>query len=136
MSAPPLIGRLRDLGRRREVVLVALLAVLAGGAWGLVELAGAVGDGTAARFDERVLLAFREGTGSNDPVGSARIEGAVRDVTALGSLSVLTFLALAVTVYFALDRRPRTSLYVVVAVVGGFYNWNKIQKIVNHRDNR
>ena len=23
----------------------------------------------------------------------------------------------------------------VVAVVGGFYNWNKVQKIVNHRDN-
>ncbi|HHU68589.1 hypothetical protein [Corynebacterium sp.] len=26
-------------------------------------------------------------------------------------------------------------LGLVVAVVGGFYNWNKVQKIVNHRDN-
>lgn len=27
-------------------------------------------------------------------------------------------------------------LGLVVAVAGGFYNWNKIQKIVNHRDNQ
>ena len=26
-------------------------------------------------------------------------------------------------------------LGLVVAVVGGFYNWNKVQKIGNHRDN-
>ncbi|QGU04976.1 hypothetical protein [Corynebacterium comes] len=26
-------------------------------------------------------------------------------------------------------------LGLIVAVVGGFYNWNKIQKIVNHKDN-
>jgi len=26
-------------------------------------------------------------------------------------------------------------LGLVVAVVGGFYNWNQVQKIVNHRDN-
>jgi undecaprenyl-diphosphatase len=113
---PPRIGRLRAFGRRREVVLVALLAVLAGGAWGFIEFAGALGDGAAARFDEGVLLAFRGGA---DPAGSRRIESAVRDVTALGSLSVLTFLTLAVVLYFALDGRPRTSLYVVVAVAGG-----------------
>lgn len=27
-------------------------------------------------------------------------------------------------------------LGLIVAVVGGFYNWNKVQKIVNHRDNQ
>ena len=27
-------------------------------------------------------------------------------------------------------------LGLVVAVAGGFYNWNKVQKIVNHRDNQ
>lgn len=26
-------------------------------------------------------------------------------------------------------------LGLIVAVVGGVYNWNKVQKIVNHRDN-
>ena len=114
MPAPTFIGRLRDLAGRREVMLVAVLAVLAGAAWGLIELAD---EGGAARFDERVLLAFRADPG--DPIGSARVEDAMRDVTALGSLSVLAFLTLAVVVYFALDRRPRTSLYVVVAVVGG-----------------
>jgi len=114
MPAPTFIGRLRDLAGRREVMLVAVLAVLAGAAWGLIELAD---EGGAARFDERVLLAFRADPGN--PVGSVRVEDAMRDVTALGSLSVLAFLTLAVVVYFALDRRPRTSLYVVVAVVGG-----------------
>lgn len=27
-------------------------------------------------------------------------------------------------------------LGLIVAVVGGFYNWNKVQKIVNHKDNQ
>jgi undecaprenyl-diphosphatase len=69
--------------------------------------------------DERVLLLFREGGEPGDPVGPDAVESAVRDVTALGSVTVVALLTLTVVLYFFLDRRPRLALYVLVAVAGG-----------------
>lgn len=113
------LSSLRALAGRREVLLMILLAGLAGGVWGFLELAEAVSEGETATVDERILLAFRTAGNPDDPLGSHAVESAVRDVTALGSLSVLAFLTLAVAAYFALDHRPRTSLYVILAVVSG-----------------
>ena len=127
MSLPP---RLHDLSTRalravkrlrgrHELTLILVLAVVAGSAWTFLEIAGAVTAGEAEAVDERVLLLFREPGDANDPVGSHSVESAVRDVTSLGSLTVLTLLTLTVILYFALDRRPRLALYVFVAVAGG-----------------
>ena len=113
------LSNLLALAGRREVLLMALLAGLAGGVWGFLELAEAVSEGETATVDERILLAFRAAGAPDDPLGSHAVESAVRDVTALGSLAVLVFLTLAVAVYFALDRRPRMGLFVLVAVAGG-----------------
>lgn len=96
-----------------------LLAVFAGGVWGFLQLAEAVSEGETATVDEQVLMLFREGDDPNDPIGPHALESAVRDVTALGSLTVVIFLTLAVAAYFLLDRRPRLSLFVLAAVGGG-----------------
>lgn len=114
-----LYATVRDLVGRREIVLVALLVGIAGGVWGFIELAEAVGEGETEHLDERILLLFRSGDDPADPVGSHSVEAAVRDVTALGSVTVIAFLTLAVTAYFILDRRPRMGAYVLVAVAGG-----------------
>jgi undecaprenyl-diphosphatase len=114
-----LVHRAKGLAGRREAGLVLLLATLAGGAWAFLEIADAVTEGEMEAVDEQVLFLFREGGDPNDPVGAHGVESAVRDVTALGSLTVITFLTLTVILYFVLDRRPRLALYVLVAVVGG-----------------
>lgn len=114
-----LYARVRDLLGRRELALVALLVGLAGGVWGFIELAEAVGEGATEHLDERILLLFREGHDPTDPIGPHLVETAVRDVTALGGVTVIAFLTLAVALYFVLDRRPRTGVYVLVAVAGG-----------------
>ncbi len=116
---PSLLARARNLVRRREVVLMVLLAALAGGVWAFLELADAVNEGETETIDERILLAFREAGTPNDPIGSRSVEGAVRDVTALGSLTVIALLTLGVGAYFFLDRRPRMGLFVLGAVSGG-----------------
>jgi undecaprenyl-diphosphatase len=117
--ATSFVQRLRRVVGRREVALMALLAVFAGGIWGFLTLAEAVTEGETETIDEQILLLFRTGDDPNDPVGPHALESAVRDVTALGSLTVVIFLTLAVAVYFLLDRRPKTALFVVVAVGGG-----------------
>ena len=93
--------------------------VIAGGLWGFEELMEAALATTPHAFDTEILLAFREAGQPDNPVGPAWLEGAMRDITSLGSVSVLGLITVAVTVYLLLIRRPGTALLVFVAVAGG-----------------
>ncbi|MDX1664525.1 MAG: phosphatase PAP2 family protein [Candidatus Promineifilaceae bacterium] len=104
-----------------EWVVVAILLVLVGGTVAFVSLSGEVseGDEELARLDERLLLALREPDDRSDPLGSMLVESAVRDVTALGGLVVLSLLTLAVALFLWLAGDHRNALFVLVAIVGG-----------------
>ena len=93
-------------------------AVVAGGLWGFLELTEVARDTVPHSLDTQILLAFREAGQPDNPIGSPRVEGMVRDFTALGSSAVLTLIAAAVAVYLFLVRRAATALY-VLAVIGG-----------------
>lgn len=93
--------------------------IVAGGLWGFVELTEVARDTAPHTFDTQILLAFREAGNPGNPIGSPRFEGAVRDITALGSAVVLTLITVATIVYFLLIRRWTTALFVLVAVGGG-----------------
>lgn len=104
-----------------EWVAVLLLVVIIGGTWSFLSLSGEVseGDEELIRLDERLLLALREPGDRSDPIGSARVEMLVRDVTALGGPVVLTFLSFTIGLYLWLQGNRRTAAIVFVAVVGG-----------------
>ena len=72
-----------------------------------------------ARFDESVLLAFREDADREDPVGPAWVEESARDVTGVGGVAVLTFTTLAVVGFFLLQRKWHLAIYVAAAVASG-----------------
>lgn len=93
--------------------------IVAGGLWGFVELMEVARDTAPHTFDTQILLAFREAGDPGNPIGSPRFEGAVRDITALGSAVVLTLITAATVVYFLLVRRWTTALFVLAAVGGG-----------------
>ncbi|AZO10439.1 MULTISPECIES: phosphatase PAP2 family protein [unclassified Mesorhizobium] len=93
--------------------------VIAGGLWGLLELMEVARATTPHGFDTDILLAFRHAGQPDSPIGPAWLEGAVRDITALGSTSVLVLITGAVIIYLLLIRRPTTALFVFVAVAGG-----------------
>ncbi len=86
--------------------------------WGFVEIADEVVERETRWLDETVLLALRERGDPADPLGPRWLESAVEDLTALGSLTVVTLLSLGVVGYLLLDGRPRTALFVFVAVAG------------------
>ncbi|RUW17628.1 MULTISPECIES: phosphatase PAP2 family protein [unclassified Mesorhizobium] len=106
------------LNRIEFPVLLAGL-VIAGGLWGLVELMEVARSTTPHAFDTEILLAFRHAGQPDSPVGPPWLEGAVRDITALGSTSVLVLITSTVIIYLLLIRRPATALFVFVAVAGG-----------------
>lgn len=99
----------------------ALLAglIIAGGLWGFEELMEVARATTPHAFDTEILLAFREPGQPNNPIGPPWLEGAMRDITSLGSASVLVLITAAVIIYLLLARRWGTALFIFAAVAGG-----------------
>ena len=94
----------------------AALAVLLGG-FGLI--ADEVSDGETMKIDEAVLMAFRTPGDPTDPIGPAWLEEAARDVTALGSFTVLAILITVVVLHLFLIGRKRTGWFLTASVIGG-----------------
>jgi undecaprenyl-diphosphatase len=106
------------LNRFEFPVLLAGL-IIAGGLWGFEELMEVARATTPHAFDTEILLAFRKAGQPDNPIGPLWLEGAMRDITSLGSTSVLVLVTAAVIVYLLLIRWPGTALFVFVAVAGG-----------------
>ncbi len=110
--------RLRFLDRVELSVLLAGLTIAAC-LWGFEELAEVARDSAPRSLDTSILMAFREAGRPDDPIGPLWLEGAVRDVTALGSTIVLVMIVSAATIYLLLIRKWREALFVLIAVGGG-----------------
>ena len=106
------------LNRVEFPVLLAGL-VIAAGLWGFEELMEMARATTPHAFDTEILLAFRQAGRPDSPIGPMWLQGAMRDITSLGSGSVLVLIVTAVIVYLLLIRRPATALFIFVAVAGG-----------------
>lgn len=99
-----------------------VFAALAGAAAGLfifAELAEGVVDGDTHVIDEAILRAFRTPGDAADPLGPLWLEVAMRDVTALGSTTVLTLITAIVVGYLLIKRKAGAALFVVVAIASG-----------------
>lgn len=106
------------LNRVEFPVLLAGL-VIAGGLRAFEELMEVARATTPHAFDTEILLAFRQPGQPGVPIGSPWLEGAMRDITSLGSTSVLVLITTATIIYLLLIRRPATALLIFVAVAGG-----------------
>jgi undecaprenyl-diphosphatase len=113
---PAGLGRLL---RARELVTLALVAVVAGGVWAFLEVAEAVSEGEVRAFDSAVLLAMREPADPADPLGPRWVEEMGRDLTALGGVAVLTLVSGAAALFLWMARRPRAVALLLVAFAGG-----------------
>lgn len=113
------IRTLRDWLGQRDLVLMLIIAVVAGGAWLFVELAAEVLEGDTASFDEAALLALRNPQDLLDPLGPKWMEEALRDFTALGGAGVSVLLTVGVVGLLYLQERRSMALYVVLAVASG-----------------
>lgn len=110
------LGRLADSD---AVLLVrALLAV--GAVWVFLAVASEVGEGETRHVDERIIRALRDSLDPADPIGPPWLEGAARDLTALGSNVVLLIFTSAVAVFLAVRRQSHALALVVVSTGGGF----------------
>ena len=100
---------------RLLVSLLAIAALLL--TFGLV--ANVAMEEKVSAFDRSVLLAFREGPNSKEPIGPHWLQGGARDITALGSFAVLGIVLIAVVGYSLLIGRRVAAWLMLGAVLGG-----------------
>lgn len=127
-APPPAPRRLPfRLGARMPRIPPARLAAgafIATALWAFFELAEDMVEGDTHAFDEALLLALRNPADRNDPLGPPWLETVMRDITALGGLTVLGFAVLAVSGLLWLQGRRRTVGPLLLAVAGGqAFSW-------------
>lgn len=133
VSMPSFLRSLVAALGRRPLDELAPLAVLALGASALflfIALAEAVLEGETHAFDSAILQALRDPADPADPLGPVWLEGAIRDITALGGTTVLLLMTLAAAGYLIIDDRRRTALFISVAVGGGTLIGNLAKLVV------
>lgn len=113
------LGRaLAWVGSHEPVTLFAFGA-MAAALWLFVELADEVVENDTHAVDRKLLLMLRNPADTSDPLGPPWVENTVRDITALGSTVVLTFLTLAVSGYLFMAGKRGAALLVLGAAWGG-----------------
>jgi undecaprenyl-diphosphatase len=103
----------------RHWPLYVSMLVVAGlaGAFGLI--ADEMSEGETLGFDNAILLLFRDPANPASPIGPPWLQEGVRDITALGSFSVLFLVLLFAVAALALSGRRGTALFVAISVIGG-----------------
>lgn len=76
-------------------------------------------EGDAEAFDRRVILLFRDPSSPGHLSGPPWLQEAMRDITSLGSTSVLVLLLLVVLGYLVSARLYATAIFLFVAVGSG-----------------
>jgi undecaprenyl-diphosphatase len=82
-------------------------------------LADEVTEGDTQSFDVAVLKLFRDPADPSRTIGPPQFAEAMRDLTSLGSFSVLGIIALLVALALLLRGASRTGWYIAAAVISG-----------------
>ncbi|HTA41070.1 MAG TPA: phosphatase PAP2 family protein [Bryobacteraceae bacterium] len=98
-------------------ILLALLGIAAGGLI-FVKLATEVREGETQGFDRELLLAMRR-PGDLAPRGGLAMEEAVRDVSALGSTTILGLITAGTVIFLALDGKKHMAWFMLGSVLSG-----------------
>lgn len=83
-------------------------------------IAGEVTAGSTTKLDQAIMALFRGGAeNSAGPAGPLWVQEMARDLTSLGSVTVLGLLSFVVVAYLFLTRSRGAGFLVLVAVLGG-----------------
>jgi undecaprenyl-diphosphatase len=96
---------LKNLLRRIESLALIWVIGAAGALWAFFNIASEVGEGETSAIDKAILLSLRNPRDPSDPIGSRSFEEAMRDVTALGGVTVMMLVTVVGVLAFWVHRR-------------------------------
>jgi undecaprenyl-diphosphatase len=117
MSRPRKVFSAALVFARAEVAALAAMAVIAGAVLAFIGIADEIAEGGTHAFDMAVLRTLHPEP--KTPLGPAWLAHAAEDFTALGSVSVLTTVALAVAGFLVMRRRSLEAGLLALALGGG-----------------
>lgn len=112
-----LVGGMRDL--RIATVPVLLMALVAGGIYTFVAVANDVNENELQRFDNGLLLLFRQPGDVSAPIGPSWVAQSVVEITTLGGYPVLVTLVTAIAGFLLVYRKFGPAIFMVAAIVSG-----------------
>ena len=115
----PFPAAIAVLFRRVEAATLIVILVIGAALWAFVALAAEMLEGDLHAFDQAVLLALRTPGDTANPIGGRGLEIAMRDITALGGVTVLTLITALVLIFLILQRQRATAMFLGVAILGG-----------------
>lgn len=116
---------LPDSIRARHLQVLGAVLVIVAGTWGFIELADKVEEGRTQHFDARVIQ------WCNQHPGPPWLQDVGRDLTALGGLTVLTLVTMAVVIFLLISGKRGAAVLMMVAVVGGLIISSGIKHFVS-----
>lgn len=102
-----------------EAPLLMVMALVSGLILAFLQIADEMIEGEMEAFDRSILLLFRDPANPDLVIGPPWMHEMVRDITALGSFSLLGLIVLGVCAYLYLARMRSAALFVLVSVLGG-----------------
>ena len=121
-TRPRVFSRLRQLLKKAsgiEKFTLLLMALAAVFLFAFAKIAEEMREGDTRDFDHFLLLAFRSKTGLFEPLGPAWLAEVMRDITALGSFTVLGLVTFSVAGFLMLTRKRHAAGIVVLSIASG-----------------
>lgn len=103
----------------RVIPILIAVAIIGAGIWMFIALGSEVFEGETKAFDRQILLAIRSPQDTRQPLGPMWFQEGARDVTALGSVVLLTYISLATAGFLALEGKGRMAVFLLLAVGTG-----------------
>jgi undecaprenyl-diphosphatase len=102
-----------------ERALLVSLLVIAAALFAFFRIASEMLEGDTMALDRAILVGLRAPADPAIPIGPRWLPEAMTNLTALGSMTVLPLVTLALVFYLMLARRRRTALFLLLATSGG-----------------
>lgn len=112
-----LVRGMRDL--RIATVPVLLMALLAGGIYTFVAVANDVSENELQRFDNGLLLLFRQPGDLSAPIGPSWVAQSVVEITTLGGYPVLVTLVTAIAGFLLVYRKFGPAIFMLASIISG-----------------
>jgi undecaprenyl-diphosphatase len=107
------------LSRSLELDVLAALFVFAAASFIFLKLVSEMREGETRSADQAILLALRDPNDLSNPIGPQWVETMCRDLTSLGSPTVLALFTIAAVSYLWIDGKRAAALFVALSVTGG-----------------
>lgn len=102
-----------------EAPVLAAIAIVSGLILAFLQIADEMIEGEMEAFDASILMLFRDPGNVDQVIGPAWVHEMVRDITALGSFSLLGLIVVGVCITLLLVRMRSAAILVLVSVLGG-----------------